>query len=98
MSRSVLGGVVCTGFDTAYKDTMRQDNRKGNEHRIVIGTVSSESDDGRKGELRQWMTHQTLLDEKQSNHRSPDANSLLSSWCFFCSWASGLSPSLVVRP
>jgi len=45
MRRSVLGGAV-------YKDTMRQDNRKCNEHRIVIGTVSSESDDGRKGELQ----------------------------------------------
>jgi len=40
-----------TGFNTAYKETKRQDHKKGNEHGIVIGTVSSESDDGRKGEL-----------------------------------------------
>jgi len=31
---------------------MRQDHRKGNEHRIVIGTVSSESNAGRRGELQ----------------------------------------------
>jgi len=43
--------VVCTGFDIAYKDTMTQDRQKSKRRRIVIGTLSSELNDGRKREL-----------------------------------------------
>ena len=53
---SLLGRAVCTGFNTAYRDRMRNDHRKGNEHRIVIGTVSSGQTMSVKENYRQWMT------------------------------------------
>jgi len=64
--------VRAPSFNTGYKDAMRQDpkKRKRASYGIVIGTVSSELNDGRKGEL-QAVDDTNAIDGKQSNHQSP---------------------------
>lgn len=47
-------------FHREYRDTMKQDHRKYNKHRIVIGTVNSEPKNGVKESCRQWMRPEAI--------------------------------------